>query len=45
MEDRICGIDGYEIIIVDRYGDKKEILVIELKVDGEDVKLIIDLKL
>ncbi|AXU66874.1 penicillin-binding transpeptidase domain-containing protein [Clostridioides difficile] len=45
LEDRIRGIDGYEIIIADRYGDKKETLVTEPKVDGEDVKLTMDSKL
>ncbi|MFL8711718.1 penicillin-binding transpeptidase domain-containing protein [Clostridioides sp. GD02377] len=45
LEDRIRGIDGYEIIIADRYGDKKKTLVTEPKIDGEDVKLTIDSKL
>ncbi len=45
LEDRIRGIDGCEIIIADRYGDKKKTLVTEPKIDGEDVKLTIDSKL
>ncbi len=45
LEDRIRGIDGCEIIIADRYGDKKKTLVTESKIDGEDVKLTIDSKL
>lgn len=45
LEDRIRGIDGCEIIIADRYGDKKETLAIVPKKDGEDVKLTIDSKL
>lgn len=45
LEDRIRGIDGCEIIIADRYGDKKETLAIVPKQDGEDVKLTIDSKL
>lgn len=45
LEDRIRGIDGYEIIIADRYGDKKKTLVTEPKIDGENVKLTIDSKL
>lgn len=45
LEDRMRGIDGYEIIIADRYGDKKRTLVTEPKIDGEDVKLTIDSKL
>ncbi|CZR95708.1 MULTISPECIES: penicillin-binding transpeptidase domain-containing protein [Clostridioides] len=45
LEDRIRGIDGCEVIIADRYGDKKKTLVTEPKIDGEDVKLTIDSKL
>ena len=44
-EDRLKGKNGLEIYIVDNEGNKKETIINQEKVDGEDIKLTIDAKL
>lgn len=41
-EERLKGKDGIEIYIVDDEGNKKETIIKQEKVDGEDIKLTID---
>ncbi len=42
LEDRLHGVDGYEVIIVDKDGKKKETITSRAKQDGERIRLTID---
>ncbi len=42
LEDRLHGVDGCEILIVDKDGKKKETLASQSKRNGENIKLTID---
>lgn len=44
-EKELKGEDGHEISIVDEEGNKKQVLALEVKQDGEDIKLTIDASL
>lgn len=44
-EKELKGEDGHEISIVDEEGTKKQVLALEVKQDGEDIKLTIDASL
>lgn len=44
-EKKLKGTDGYEIVIVDASGEKKEILAAKQKQDGEDIVLTVDARL
>ncbi len=43
LEERLKGVDGVEIIIIDKYGEKKETIASTSKLDGENIKLTIDI--
>lgn len=44
-EKELKGEDGHEISVVDEEGTKKQVLALEVKQDGEDIKLTIDASL